>query len=65
MTEVGGVYPKVDMTGGSSSFPDMEREVGAYWDEDGTFQASLSNREGCEEYVFLSLIHISEPTRPY
>ncbi|EEI16911.1 isoleucine--tRNA ligase [Corynebacterium lipophiloflavum] len=52
MTEVGGVYPKVDMTGGSSSFPDMEREVGAYWDEDGTFQASLSNREGCEEYVF-------------
>ncbi|QPK82675.1 isoleucine--tRNA ligase [Corynebacterium qintianiae] len=52
MTEVGGVYPKVDMTGGSSNFPAMERVVGAYWDEDGTFQASLSNREGCEEYVF-------------
>ena len=52
MAEVGGVYPKVDMTGGSSSFPEMERQVGAYWQEDGTFQASLSNREGCEEYVF-------------
>ena len=36
MVDVGGVYPKVDMTGGSSSFPEMERIVGAYWDEDGT-----------------------------
>ncbi|MCT1462721.1 isoleucine--tRNA ligase [Corynebacterium sanguinis] len=52
MVDVGGVYPKVDMTGGSSSFPEMERIVGAYWDEDGTFQASLAGREGCEEYVF-------------
>ncbi|WP_291314367.1 isoleucine--tRNA ligase [Corynebacterium sp. UBA2622] len=52
MTDVGGVYPRVDMTGGSSKFPDMEREVLSYWREDGTFQASLSNREGCEEYVF-------------
>ncbi|WP_115686467.1 isoleucine--tRNA ligase [Corynebacterium senegalense] len=52
MSDVGGVYPKADMTGGSSAFPEMEREVLAYWKEDGTFQASLSNREGCEEYVF-------------
>lgn len=49
---VGGVYPKVDMTGGSSRFPDMERVVLDYWDSDGTFQASLQNRAGCEEYVF-------------
>lgn len=49
---VGHVYPKVDMTGGSSKFPDMERTVLDYWNEDGTFQASLNNREGCEEYVF-------------
>ncbi|WP_066526304.1 isoleucine--tRNA ligase [Corynebacterium bouchesdurhonense] len=49
---VGGVYPKVDMTGGSSRFPDMERVVLDYWNSDGTFQASLQNRAGCEEYVF-------------
>ena len=49
---VGGVYPKVDMTGGSSRFPDMERVVLDYWNSDGTFQASLQHRAGCEEYVF-------------
>ncbi|WKK61838.1 isoleucine--tRNA ligase [Corynebacterium sp. P3-F1] len=49
---IGHVYPKVDMTEGSSKFPDMERHVLDYWNEDGTFQASLDNREGCEEYVF-------------
>ena len=49
---VGGVYPKVDMTGGSSKFPEMEQIVLDYWNQDGTFQASLENREGREEYVF-------------
>ena len=49
---VGGVYPKVDMTGGSSKFPEMELIVLDYWNQDGTFQASLENREGREEYVF-------------
>ncbi|WP_288864944.1 isoleucine--tRNA ligase [uncultured Corynebacterium sp.] len=49
---VGNVYPKVDMTGGSDRFPDMERVVLDYWGADGTFKASLEQREGCEEYVF-------------
>ena len=49
---VGGVYPKVDLTGGSSKFPDMEQTVLEYWNSDGTFQASLDNRAGGEEYVF-------------
>ena len=49
---VGGVYPKVDMTGGSSRFPDMEQQVLSYWQDDETFQASLKNREGAPEYVF-------------
>ncbi|MFC5088004.1 isoleucine--tRNA ligase [Corynebacterium aquatimens] len=40
------------MTGGSSKFPDMEKIVLDYWNADGTFQASLENREGCDEYVF-------------
>ena len=52
MTEVGGVYPKVDMTGGSSRFPDMEQVVLDYWEKDDTFQASLDNRSDAEEYVF-------------
>ncbi|SMG09196.1 Isoleucyl-tRNA synthetase [Corynebacterium pollutisoli] len=51
-TAVGGVYPKVDMTGGSSRFPDMEEIVLDYWKKDGTFQASLDQREGSKEYVF-------------
>lgn len=49
---VGGVYPKVDLTGGSSRFPDMEQEVLKYWEEDKTFWASLENRKDAEEYVF-------------
>lgn len=49
---VGGVYPKADMTGGSTRFSDMERAVLDYWNSDGTFQASLKNREDCNEYVF-------------
>ena len=49
---VGNVYPKVDMTGGSDKFPEMEHAVLDYWNKDETFQASLEQREGCEEYVF-------------
>ncbi|WIM66965.1 isoleucine--tRNA ligase [Corynebacterium breve] len=49
---VGGVYPKVDLTGGSSKFPEMEQEVLKFWKEDNTFQASLENRKDDEEYVF-------------
>ncbi|MGV0345587.1 isoleucine--tRNA ligase [Corynebacterium coyleae] len=49
---VGNVYPRVDMTGGSDKFPEMERAVLDYWNKDETFQASLEQREGCEEYVF-------------
>ncbi|MGP6172815.1 isoleucine--tRNA ligase [Corynebacterium sp. A21] len=49
---VGGVYPKVDLSGGSTRFPEMEENVLKFWDEDETFQASIKQREGCEEYVF-------------
>ena len=28
----------------SPSFPQMEEEVLAYWEKDGTFQASIDNR---------------------
>ena len=46
------VYPKVDMTGGSSRFPDMEEEVQKYWKQDDTFQASLEKTKDCPEYIF-------------
>ncbi len=49
---VGHAYPKVDMTGGSSKFPEMEENVLEYWKEDDTFQASLKQREGAQDYVF-------------
>lgn len=52
MADVGKVYPKVDMTGGSSKFPEMEQEVLAYWADDRTFSASLENRAADEEFVF-------------
>lgn len=51
-TPAGGAYPRVDLTGGSSSFPEMEKEVLSYWAQDGTFLASIDAREGAEEYVF-------------
>ena len=52
MTKVGNVYPRVDMTGGSQRFSDMEQQVLHYWDLDQTFQASCDNRETSPEYVF-------------
>ncbi len=52
MSNVGGVYPKVDMTDGSSNFPHMEEVAQKYWKEDDTFKASLEQTEGCPEYVF-------------
>ncbi|APT85082.1 isoleucine--tRNA ligase [Corynebacterium aquilae] len=48
----GSVYPKVDLTGGSTRFPDMEAHVLEFWNSDNTFQASIDQRDGCEEYTF-------------
>ena len=44
--DVGHVYPKVDLTGGSSKFPEMETEVQKFWAEDDTFKASLEQSKG-------------------
>lgn len=49
---VGGVYPKADMTGGSTRFPDMEEIVQKFWKEDDTFKASLDQTKDCPEYIF-------------
>ncbi|MGY4857078.1 isoleucine--tRNA ligase [Cryobacterium sp. AP23] len=36
----------------SPNFPQIETEVLAFWEKDGTFQASIDNREGAPEWVF-------------
>jgi isoleucyl-tRNA synthetase len=36
----------------SPSFPRIETEVLAFWERDGTFQASIDNRAGAPEWVF-------------
>jgi isoleucyl-tRNA synthetase len=36
----------------SPSFPRIETEVLAFWEQDGTFQASIDNRAGALEWVF-------------
>ncbi len=50
-----GVGPATGVTS-SPRFPEIEERVLRYWDEDGTFQASVANREagadGANEFVF-------------
>ncbi|MFF1632919.1 isoleucine--tRNA ligase [Leifsonia sp. NPDC058248] len=36
----------------SPSFPEIETEVLAFWEKDGTFRASIENRDGAPEWVF-------------
>ncbi|QDZ42911.1 isoleucine--tRNA ligase [Corynebacterium sp. sy039] len=52
MSNVGGVYPKVDMTNGTNHFPTIEENVLAYWKQDNTFQESLKKHTDNSEYVF-------------
>ncbi|MHB8717359.1 MAG: isoleucine--tRNA ligase [Candidatus Dormibacteria bacterium] len=42
-------YPEVDPR---PHFPSLEEAVLSYWERDGTFAASIAQREGCEEFVF-------------
>ncbi|MCI0155356.1 isoleucine--tRNA ligase [Leifsonia shinshuensis] len=43
--------PRQDVTP-SPAFPEIETDVLAFWAEDGTFRASVDNREGAPEWVF-------------
>lgn len=36
----------------SARFPDIEHDVLAYWAQHDTFQRSIDQREGCDEWVF-------------
>ena len=46
-----GREPRQDVTP-SPVFPEIETDVLAFWAEDGTFRASVENREGAPEWVF-------------
>ncbi|QEO15938.1 isoleucine--tRNA ligase [Agromyces intestinalis] len=49
------MYPRTPDDHGvnpSPSFPAIEQEVLAFWKADGTFQASIDEREGSPEWVF-------------
>ncbi len=49
------MYPRTPDDHGvapSPDFPAVEREVLAFWKADGTFQASIDQREGSPEWVF-------------
>ncbi|WP_454118989.1 isoleucine--tRNA ligase [Microbacterium lacticum] len=44
--------PAADSVVPSPRFPEIERDVLAYWAADDTFRASIAQREGAEEWVF-------------
>ncbi|HEY0373886.1 MAG TPA: isoleucine--tRNA ligase [Amnibacterium sp.] len=48
------MYPKDggEPVSPSPRFPDVEREILAFWAADGTFQASIDQRQGAPEWVF-------------
>ncbi|MFH5210808.1 isoleucine--tRNA ligase [Antrihabitans spumae] len=49
-------YPRVDLSGGTAAgsvaFSDLERQVLAAWEADGTFRASVEHRSDSPEFVF-------------
>ncbi len=47
-----GQDPEPQSVTPSPSFPAIEQEMLAHWKADGTFQASIDQREGAEEWVF-------------
>ncbi|SCY14401.1 Isoleucyl-tRNA synthetase [Microbacterium sp. LKL04] len=36
----------------SPRFPDLERDILAFWEQDDTFRASIAQRDGADEWVF-------------
>ncbi|QLD10432.1 isoleucine--tRNA ligase [Microbacterium oleivorans] len=44
--------PAADSVVPSPRFPDVERDVLAFWEHDDTFRASIERREGAPEWVF-------------
>ncbi|ODA91092.1 isoleucine--tRNA ligase [Leifsonia xyli subsp. xyli] len=47
-----GQEPEAQPVTPSPVFPEIEEDVLAFWDRDGTFHASIDNRDGAPEWVF-------------
>ncbi|MBS1673338.1 MAG: isoleucine--tRNA ligase [Actinobacteria bacterium] len=50
-SETGSAFGPAAVTP-SPRFPEIEREVLAFWEADDTFRASIAQRDGAEEWVF-------------
>jgi len=57
-SSAGSFGPAADASTGSATvtpsprFPEIERDVLAFWEADDTFRASIAQREGADEWVF-------------
>ncbi len=51
-SSAGSFGPAADAVTPSPRFPEIERDVLAFWNADDTFRASIAQREGAEEWVF-------------
>ena len=49
MTEKKKFYPELNA---KINFPEMEKEILSFWEEDKTFEKSVHNRDGAAEFVF-------------
>ncbi|WP_043993603.1 isoleucine--tRNA ligase [Leifsonia xyli] len=47
-----GQEPEAQPVTPSPVFPEIEEDVLAFWDRDGTFRATIDNRDGAPEWVF-------------
>lgn len=50
MTEKKKYYPELNA---KINFPEMEKNILNFWEEDKTFEKSVHNRDGAAEFVFL------------
>ncbi|MCE4024527.1 isoleucine--tRNA ligase [Microbacterium sp. Au-Mic1] len=51
-SSAGSFGPAADAVTPSPRFPEIERDVLAFWEADDTFRASIAQRDGAEEWVF-------------
>lgn len=49
MTEKKKYYPELNA---KINFPEMEKNILNFWEEDKTFEKSVHNRDGAAEFVF-------------
>src|SRR5690554_4191356 len=51
-SDSGAADAPVEPVSPSPRFPAIEQKILAFWNSDNTVQASIDNRNGCDEWVF-------------